>query len=73
MALRRRQLVSTFVERRDVLRWMLNYEQQTGSTHRIASLTVDAFPDVFVNRKNCPKLRSTHRRKYLSGGKIVNQ
>ncbi len=68
MGPRLRQLVSTHVQRRDVLRWILNYEQQSESMHRIAILTVDAFSDVFFNRKNCQNFVAR-----FSGGKIVNQ
>ena len=56
MASRARQIVSTKPERREVIVWMSQRVEQSGSSKRIASTAVDAFPQVFPNPRNCPQV-----------------
>lgn len=57
------QLISTKVERLDVLRWTIQFVEQVGSEQNIALRAVIQFPSIFPNRLNSSKVRDAHRKK----------
>lgn len=66
MSSRRRQVVSTKEQRRDVILWMMKTVEDEGTHNKIASRAIDAFTSVFWNDSKCCKLRNAHRKKAQS-------